>query len=77
MRIPDDLKQILSSDPEVMSGVVCFVGTRVPVTTLLDYIAANKISEFKEDFPRVTESAIEAVLKWQVGNSRKVFEEAS
>jgi uncharacterized protein (DUF433 family) len=28
----------LTSDPEVLSGTVCFTGTRVPVARLMDYL---------------------------------------
>ncbi|WP_395669737.1 DUF433 domain-containing protein [Rhodoferax sp.] len=30
---------LVSRDPEVMSGAVCFFGARVPVKKLLDYLA--------------------------------------
>jgi uncharacterized protein (DUF433 family) len=33
-----DLNSIIHSDPEIHSGDPVFVGTRVPVRTLLDYI---------------------------------------
>ena len=29
---------VIHSDPEILSGVPVFVGTRVPVRTLLDYL---------------------------------------
>jgi uncharacterized protein (DUF433 family) len=31
-----DVKQIVHSDPEIVSGTPVFVGTRVPVRALLD-----------------------------------------
>lgn len=34
-------RKSISSDPEVMGGIPCFSGTRVPVQTLLDYLEAG------------------------------------
>ena len=36
----EDIKQILHSDPEILGGTPVFVGTRVPVQTLFDYLEA-------------------------------------
>lgn len=54
---------VIHTDPEIMGGVPVFVGTRVPVRTLLDYLAGGEpLSEFLEDFPSVTrEQAIAAL----------------
>ena len=42
------------SDPEVLGGTLVFVGTRVPVQTLLDYVSrGGSLEEFLEDFPTV------------------------
>ena len=46
---------VIHSDPEIMGGTPVFVGTRVPLATLLDYLEAGQpLSEFLEDFPTVT-----------------------
>lgn len=38
-----------------MSGAPVFAGTRVPVQSLLDYLAAgHPLDEFLEDFPTVS-----------------------
>ena len=43
---------VIHSDPEIMGGTPVFVGTRVPLATLLDYLEAGQpLSEFLEDFP--------------------------
>ena len=54
---------VIHSDPEIMGGTPVFVGTRVPLATLLDYLEAGQpLSEFLEDFPTVTrEQAIAAL----------------
>lgn len=46
---------VIQSDPEIMGGAPVFVGTRVPLQTFLDYIAAgHTLAGFLEDFPTVT-----------------------
>ena len=45
---------IVTSDPEILGGAQVFAGTRVHVTTLLDYLAAgDPLDEFLDDFPTV------------------------
>src|SRR2546426_6965300 len=52
MGVPSPL--ITRSD-KVMSGVVVFAGTRVPVQTLLDYLEeGDTLDQFLEDFPTVS-----------------------
>jgi uncharacterized protein (DUF433 family) len=46
---------VVHSDPEILGGTPVFVGTRVPVRTVLEYLeAGDSLSEFLEDFPSVT-----------------------
>ena len=54
---------IVHSDPEIMGGEPVFVGTRVPVKNLFDFLeAGDSLDEFLEDFPSVTrEQAIAAL----------------
>jgi uncharacterized protein (DUF433 family) len=57
-------KPVVHSDPEIMSGTPVFVGTRVPVQTLLDYLEAGQpLSEFLEDFPTVSREQAVAALE--------------
>jgi uncharacterized protein (DUF433 family) len=55
--------QIIHSDPEIMGGEPVFVGTRVPVYNLRDYLTAgDSLDEFLEQFPSVSrEQAIAAL----------------
>jgi uncharacterized protein (DUF433 family) len=56
--------QCLSRDPEIMSGALCFKGTRVPVQTLFDYLeGSSSLEDFLEDFPSVSREAAIAVLE--------------
>lgn len=45
---------VISRSPDVMSGAAVFSGTRVPVQSLLDYLAGgHSLDEFLDDFPTV------------------------
>ena len=54
---------VVHSDPDILGGVPVFVGTRVPVKTLYDYLeGGDSVDEFLNDFPSVTrEHAIAAL----------------
>lgn len=56
--------QFLSRDPDIMSGALCFKGTRVLVQTLFDYLeGSSSLEDFLEDFPSVSREAAVAVLE--------------
>lgn len=49
-----EVKDIVSRDPEVVSGALVFTRTRVPVQALVDYLSAGRpLDEFLDDFPGV------------------------
>lgn len=56
---------IAHSDPDILGGTPVFVGTRVPVRTLLDYLAAgDSLEAFLDHFPTVSrEQAIAALAQ--------------
>ena len=55
---------LVSRDPEIMSGALCFTGTRVPVKNLFDYLeGASSLDDFLEDFPSVPRDKAVAVLE--------------
>lgn len=55
---------LVSQDPEVMSGALCFAGTRVPVKNLFDYLeGGSSIEEFLADFPSIQRDKAVAVLE--------------
>jgi uncharacterized protein (DUF433 family) len=59
-----NIKDVVSVNPERMSGVPCFTGTRVPITHLFDYLGAgDSVHVFLEDFPSVTREQALAVLE--------------
>lgn len=46
---------VIQRDPDILSGLPVFKGTRVPFQTLLDYLeAGDPLDEFLRDFPTVT-----------------------
>jgi uncharacterized protein (DUF433 family) len=50
---------LICRDPEIMGGTPVFRGTRVPVQTLLDYLAGgDSIDEFLAGFPTVTRAQV-------------------
>lgn len=51
-------------DPEVLGGALVFVGTRVPVQTLWEYLeAGDPLDEFLTDFPSVQRAQAVAALE--------------
>ena len=57
-------KQIISRNPNVMSGVLVFAGTRVPVEILIQHLTAgDSLNKFLEDFPTVSREQAVAYLK--------------
>lgn len=55
---------IVHSDPQILGGTPVFVGTRVPVKALFDYLEGNhSLDEFLDDFPSVTREQALAALE--------------
>lgn len=55
---------LVKRDPEIMSGALCFTGTRVPVKTLFDYLeGTSSLEDFLEDFPSLSRERAVAVLE--------------
>lgn len=57
-------KQIISRNPNVMSGALVFAGTRVPVEILIQHLTAgDSLNKFLDDFPTVSRAQAVAYLK--------------
>ena len=55
---------VVHSDPDILSGTPVFVGTRVPVQSLFDYLeAGDTLDEFLRQFPSVTREQAVAALE--------------
>jgi uncharacterized protein (DUF433 family) len=56
--------QVVHSDPKIMSGTPVFVGTRVPVQSLFDYLEGGEtLNEFLRQFPSVRREQAVAALE--------------
>jgi uncharacterized protein (DUF433 family) len=57
-------KNVVSRSPKRLSGQAVFAGTRVPVKTLFDYLAAgDSLERFLDHFPDVTHEQAAAVIE--------------
>jgi len=60
----DTIAEPVHCDPEIMSGQPVFVGTRVPVRTLIDHLkAGDPLEVFLNDFPSVSREQAVAALE--------------
>lgn len=59
-----DPKQIIHADPDVLGGTPVFVGTRVPVDALIDFLeGGDTIEDFLENYPGVTREQVFSFLE--------------
>jgi uncharacterized protein (DUF433 family) len=66
--IPPGLEHVMTVDPEILGGEPCFTGTRVPLETVVDNLAAgHSVQEILDNYPSLTLDHIHAVLQWQRG----------
>ena len=55
---------VVHSDPEILGGTPVFVGTRVPLQALIDYIeGGHTLAKFLDDFPSVPRELAIAALE--------------
>ena len=58
------LSEIVHSDPEILGGTPVFVGTRVPVRSMFDYLEGGEpLDEFLRQFPSVRRDQAVAALE--------------
>ena len=59
-----DPKHIVHSDPDILGGTPVFVGTRVPVDALIDFLeGGDTIEDFIENYPGVSREQVFAFLE--------------
>jgi uncharacterized protein (DUF433 family) len=57
------LSDIVHSDPDILGGTPVFVGTRVPIQSLFDYLEGGEtLDEFLRQFPSVKRDQAIAAL---------------
>jgi uncharacterized protein (DUF433 family) len=55
---------IIHSDPDILGGTPVFLGTRVPVKNLIDYLeAGDTLDDFLKSFPAVSRDQAIAALE--------------
>ena len=55
---------VVHSDPDILGGTPVFVGTRVPVQALIDYIeGGHSLEKFLDDFPTVSRDIAVAAIE--------------
>ena len=55
---------VIHCDPEILGGVPVFVGTRVPLRNLIDYLERNhSIDQFLDAFPTVSREQVVKALE--------------
>ena len=60
----NNLYGVIHSDPEIMGGTPVFVGTRVPLQSLVDCLEGGEsIADFPDGFPSVKRELLIAVIE--------------
>ena len=55
---------VVHTGPDILGGTPVFVGTRVPVQALIDYIeGGHSLEKFLDDFPTVSRGLAVAALE--------------
>lgn len=58
------LQGVVHSDTEIMGGTPVFVGTRVPLQNLIDYLEGGEsVEDFLDAFPTVKREQVIAVIE--------------
>lgn len=56
--------RVIHVDPEILGGTPVFVGTRVPLKNLIDYLeGGHPLDDFLDDFPSVTREQVVTALQ--------------
>jgi uncharacterized protein (DUF433 family) len=68
-----DLTSVIETRSGVRSGKPCFVGTRIAVYDVLDYLAAGLTTEqIVADFPELTPAHVRAALEFAALRERRL-----
>jgi uncharacterized protein (DUF433 family) len=67
-----DWKAFIVSDPTVMHGAVCFRGTRIPVSVVLDNLAAGETAErILDQYPSLRSEHVSAAMAYAAELARE------
>lgn len=58
------MSKVINIDPEILGGTPVFMGTRVPIVSLFDYLeSGHPIGHFLEQFPSVSAEQVQTLLR--------------
>ncbi len=64
-KTPTEIGRFLVVDPEICHGKLTFKGTRIPVATVLTYLAmGDSIADVLKNWPRLQRPAIEEAIRF-------------
>lgn len=67
-----DWKRFITADPNIMHGAVCFRGTRIPVSVVLDNLAANEPPDrILDQYPSLNSEHISAAIAYAADLARE------
>ena len=59
-----EMPSVVHVDPDILGGTPVFVGTRVPLRNLIDYLErGHDLDDFRDAFPSVTREQAVAALE--------------
>lgn len=68
-----DVSALIEVRPGVRSGKPCFIGTRITVYDVLEYLASGMThGDIVSDFPELTEAHIRATLEFAALRERRL-----
>ncbi len=68
-----DLTPIIEVRGGIRSGKPCFVGTRIAVYDVLEYLASGMTTdEIVQDFPELTEAHVRAAIEFAAMRERRL-----
>ena len=67
-----DWKPHISADPQIMHGAVCFRGTRIPITVVLDNLADGATAqEIFAQYPGLRPEHVSAAISYAADLARE------
>jgi uncharacterized protein (DUF433 family) len=67
-----DWKPYIASDPAIMHGAACFRGTRIPVSVVLDNLAAGEAADrILDQYPSLKSEHILAAIAYAADLARE------
>lgn len=69
MEKAQNISKFITSDPDILSGVPVFAGTRIPVSILFDYLkGGDTLQEFLDNYPSIKKSVAKKIIELSAEN---------